>query len=81
MILKFWAWVYRKTGYFSNYAKAKQMEYIEDNGDKLDEYYVALEDCRPQDALGLLIGIWQGEHGFYRAYSLEDLFPKDKEIQ
>lgn len=74
MRLKFWAKVYQLTGYFSNYAKAKQMEFIDDNGDLLDEYYKDLGDCRPQDALGLLIGMWQGKHGFYREYTMEDIF-------
>ena len=29
MILKFWAFIYRTTGYFSNYAKEKEREYIQ----------------------------------------------------
>lgn len=65
MLLKFWAFVYRKTGYFSNYAKAKEWKYIEP---QLDEY-MQDKDLGFKTRLSIEIGSWQARNGFYRPFN------------
>ena len=56
MILKLHAWLYRKFGIFTKYARKKENEYINSLGEVSD-----LEK-------GLLIGTWHVENGFFKDY-------------
>ena len=68
-ILKFWAWVYRLTGYMSKYAKVKEYEFIKAIifNNKIDKVYDdPNNDLDYGDLVGIEIGMWEYTHGFYR---------------
>jgi len=69
MLLKFWAFVYRHTGYFSNYARLKEYEYIREVVLKnLPSYYdLQQDDLTIENWVDINIGLWQARHGFYRS--------------
>jgi hypothetical protein len=54
MLLKIHAWIYRKFGIFTKYARKKEKEYMESLGDVSDV------------EKNIFIGCWQAQNGFYR---------------
>jgi hypothetical protein len=65
--LKIKAWIYQKTGIYL--AHKEELEYI--TSPAFWKKFMKIvkhkdNDMAPRDIQGLLIGIWQGEHGFYR---------------
>lgn len=61
MLLKFWAWIYRKTGYYSHYARAQECK-------EMWRIINKTPDNEPLDKTDLFIGVgcWQAKHRFYR---------------
>lgn len=57
MWLKFHAWIYRRTGYVTDYAKARMYEALNKEIVKINKDYVFLS---------VYLGTWQAKHGFYR---------------
>ena len=67
MILKIKAFLYQKTGLYL--AHKEELEYVtsKDFWKKFMKMLLHKDnDMRPRDIQGLLIGMWQCEHGFYR---------------
>jgi hypothetical protein len=56
--MKFWAWIYRKTGWYSPFAR-------------LEEYRLLSEMLTHEQRIK--IGSWQAKVGFVRSYSKKDL--------
>lgn len=75
MLLKFWAFIYRLTGYYSDYANLQCHRFIMN---KLPEIYQMAKkeealsnDPYPlsfEDFLSIEIGSWQAANGFYRRF-------------
>lgn len=71
MILKLKAIIYRHTGIYL--AHKEQLDYMESR-----EFWIAFyemldtvakeDDLTLRDVQGLLIGMWQAKHGFYRKF-------------
>jgi len=66
MILKFWAFIYRTTGYFSNYARKKESEYIKTIMPLIEMRYVG-EDFSLETKISIETGLWQAQNGFYKS--------------
>lgn len=65
MMLKFWSFIYRLTGYYSDYAKARELEALE----PILRAAEADKDSTAADlafTLSLHRGSWQACHRFYR---------------
>jgi len=81
MLLKIVAWIYRKTGYYSNYAKFKEQKYILKN---IQEYYINYSQndiCKEmtfEKFVNIYRGIWQDDHGFARPFNSKTLMRKIK---
>jgi hypothetical protein len=54
MLLKIHAWIYRKFGIFTKYARKKEKEYMESLGDVSDVEKDIFRGC------------WQAKNGFYK---------------
>lgn len=69
--LKVDAFVYRYTGYYSNFARLCEYEHVLDN--LMNSEWATREDPDVSIELhvGLIIGIWQLKHGFYRTYKIK----------
>ena len=67
MILKVWSAIYRLTGYHSDYAKAREYEYISKFLSEGDYFEVSI-----------LIGTWQANNGFYRSLNSKNLKKRNK---
>ena len=73
-MLKFWSFIYRLTGYYSNYARAQELKALE------DLLYKAESDKTSTAAdlafsISMHRGTWQAKHGFYRKLKMKDLAP------
>ena len=64
MILKFWAFIYRTTGYFSNYARKEEREYIQTTMPLIEMKYIG-EDLSLETKISIEKGLWQAKNGFY----------------
>jgi len=67
MLLRFWAFIYRLTGYYSNYARLKEYQYLKANFNKIKKI-VDKEDLSLKNAISIHIGLWQAHNGFYRSW-------------
>lgn len=70
MILKIKAFIYQKTGIYL--ANKEELEYITSDSfwRQFRKIYLAKDnDIGMRDVQGLLIGMWQCKHGFYRAFN------------
>ena len=67
-MIKFWAWIYRLTGWYSPFAELAEYRYIKTKMDKIEERYENWGDISIDDAMGLEIGMWQAKHKFYRRW-------------
>lgn len=65
MLLKFWAFVYRYTGYFSNYARAMEYQHIKSHWSEINIKIDKL-NLTSKEAISLQAGVWQAKNGFYR---------------
>lgn len=70
MVIKIKAWLYQKTGLYLAYKE--ELEYT--TSKEFWKQFVKIysnknNDMSPRDVQGLLIGTWQCEHGFYRAFN------------
>lgn len=71
MLTKFWAWVYRKTGYMSKHIIELEYDYVMDNlEDFIEDYNNSSwsEDTELRDYIGLQIGLWQCNLKLYRPW-------------
>jgi len=73
MILKVLAWIYRRTGYYPNYAAAKCLDQLDWEG--IEEFLKENPEYSLRNASGVFIGIWQAEHRFARKWNI------NKELQ
>ncbi len=79
MILKIKGFIYRHTGIFL--AHKEELEYLQS-----DEYWFHMKkmskhkdnEMTPRNVQGLLIGLWQCKHGFYRSMSRREWNSFDK---
>ena len=79
MILKIKGFIYRHTGIFL--AHKEELKYLQS-----DEFWFHMrkiskgkdEDMSPRNIQGLLIGLWQCKHGFYRTMSRRQWKSYDK---
>ena len=68
-MLKFWAFIYRTTGYFSNYARLKEYEHVQSVLENLPSPLdLAQDDLSVENWVSIQIGLWQARNGFYRSY-------------
>jgi len=68
MILKLKSFIYRQTGIYL--AHREELAYI--NSEEFWKSFakiISKEGMRPRDVQGLLIGLWQVDHGFHRPYN------------
>lgn len=56
MLLKLHAFIYRRFGIYTNYARKKEREYLDDLGDTSE-----FEEMMAK-------GVWQARNGFYRTH-------------
>ena len=68
MLLRFWALVYRLTGYYSNYAKIKEYEHLSGIFRKLEDYKSKDPTISLKNIISIQIGLWQAHNGFYRKW-------------
>ena len=70
--LKFDSWIYRKTGYYSSYARLCEYRHILSILPRIEETYnnqVGEDwDLTLDDIISIEIGCWQGKQGFYRPH-------------
>ena len=76
-MIKFWAWVYRMTGWFSPCAKAAEAKYIKGQLSQIDQDLLKEMDWRLTDYVGLKRGMWQAKHGFLRPYKFKQKSPNN----
>lgn len=68
-LLKIKAFIYQKTGIYL--ADKQELEYITSKAFWKEFIKICTHkdnDMAPRDVQGLLIGMWQCKHGFYRAF-------------
>lgn len=72
-MLKFWAFIYRKTGWFCPLVYKYQFEYLMSKMTHIASEYSEYEvtDLSLESYIKLTIGLWQCRHGFYRSYNWE----------
>lgn len=69
MWIKFWACVYRITGWYSPFARLEEYKHIKSMYQELLERYADPDnDMHFEDIVGLEVGMWQAHHKFYRTY-------------
>jgi hypothetical protein len=69
-MIKFWAFVYRRTGWYSPFARMAEHEYIKRNMRNIEAMYLKKgNDMSLHDLIGLHIGLWQADHGFTRPFT------------
>lgn len=72
--MKIKAWIYQKTGLY--FAHKEELAYIhsEDYWAKFADIGAELSDeLTLRDIHGVVVGLWQAKHGFYRTLNLRDL--------
>lgn len=68
-MIKFWAFIYRLTGWYSPYAHIAEYGFVRQNLQEfLDTYLNDEMDMSFKTIVDLNIGYWQAKHGFYRKY-------------
>jgi hypothetical protein len=68
-MLKFWAFIYRTTGYYSNYATLKEYKHVQSVIENLPSPLdLAQDDLSVENWVSIQIGMWQVRNGFYRTY-------------
>lgn len=68
-MIRFWALVYRLTGWYSPWAELYEYRYLKTQWDKLDKSMNhKYNDMNLDNHVGLTIGLWQANNGFYRKF-------------
>jgi len=71
--LKFNAWIYRQTGWYTPYAKLCEYRMLEEKWDEIDKMYQAEDnDISLEAIIGLTIGMWQCQYGFCHRFRMKD---------
>ena len=66
-MIKFWAFLYRTTGWYSPFARLAEYKHIRK----------AMEESKSSMYMNLMIGLWQAQNGFTRSYTIKTK-PKPK---
>ena len=67
-MIKFWAWVYRKTGWYSPWARAAELDHIKNYLNRrieLAQTYLNEQVHEELVRVDIEFGMWQAHHGFY----------------
>jgi len=68
-MLKFWSFIYRKTGWYSPVARLAEYRYIKSEWEQIEKYYDRnKKTMHLKDVVGLWVGSWQAGHGFHRKW-------------
>jgi hypothetical protein len=66
MNLRFWSWIYRKTGYYSIFAEVAEYRYLKTRWKTIEKYCTdPKNDLSLEQVYDIEIGSWQIDHGFY----------------
>lgn len=66
-MIKFWALIYRLTGWYSPWAKAIEYDFVMEVLDNCaNSWLYAQDEENLSNKVGMEIGLWQARHGFYR---------------
>ena len=67
MMLKIWAWIYRRTGWYSPWARVVEYKYLQTEWADIQYQFLNPDnDLCLDDLVAIKIGCWQCEHGFAR---------------
>lgn len=76
-MIKFWAFIYRMTGWYSLFARIAEYKHIKRRIYEIEKAYNNLENDMDLNAIvGIEIGLWQMEHGF-----VTRLYPRWEKIR
>jgi hypothetical protein len=76
-MIKFWAFIYRLTGWYSLFARLAEYKNLKSNLDRVEKIYNDPEnDMSIKNIIGIEIGMWQAKHGFVRKLDIEKLFKR-----
>lgn len=70
--LKFWSWVYRKTGWYFPIVRLVCWEDIESRLDELSPDYLQEVGVGVGTAVGIEVGMWEVRNKFYRVFKMKD---------
>lgn len=69
-MIKFWALIYRLTGWYSPLARVVEYKALKD-WLHTDSALLTTKELGPSGAAGLFIGSWQADHGFCRKFTFK----------
>ena len=67
-MIKFWAWVYRRTGWYSPFAELAEYRMLKKNFQTLLDRAESDDDVSLLTHIRIEIGYWQAQTGFYRKW-------------
>jgi len=66
-MLKFWAFIYRLTGWYSPWARLAGYKHLDTQWREIGRRYQDVEnDMNLETHVALTVGCWEAEHGFTR---------------
>jgi hypothetical protein len=66
-MIKFWAFIYRLTGWYSPFAKAAERDFVLSQIKTIEKDYLSPDnDMSLETHIDICIGMWQANLGFYR---------------
>lgn len=74
-MIKFWAFIYRLTGWYSPWAEKAQWEHLRNSLADIEKSYNGSSDSL-ENILGLYIGIWQANNGFTRKLNMDKMIKR-----
>ena len=63
-MLKFWAWIYRQTGWFSPWARLAEYKHLKTQWENIECRLGEGDEATLNSHVGIVIGCWQAAHGF-----------------
>ena len=76
-MIKFWAFVYRLTGYYSPFARLAEYRHLKTQILVIEDRFThPKNDMNLEAHVGLAIGLWQAKNGFARSFNHKKLFKK-----
>jgi len=71
-MLKFWSFIYRKTGWFSIWAELAEYRMLCNKWEEIeDRYDENKKELSLETIIGIETGRWQAENGFYRKFKFK----------
>jgi hypothetical protein len=78
-MVRFWAFIYRLTGWYSPFARLAEYKHLKNNFDRIEKIYNNPEnDMSIGNIVSIEIGMWQAKHGFFRKLDIKKLFKRVK---